>query len=269
MRRAERQRRTYETEMMRRVWSAIDLSVENGSLGLITADNGSGKTHAVQLWRVRHRDLDSVYFEFDDCTISNRYEFLTALASQLGVEERASHLSSGRIFRQVVERLREEPAVLIFDQCEMARVRILQIVRQIWDRTREEGVAVVLLATPQLLWRLERGRAGDLGALRSRIGAWVQLHGVRREEMAGILKAEGLTTVNDAAFDLWFRAINGSMRHLMESIGLLVSRHEGKKIGQRTVIDVCRSLMGISIASNGGHLRDAEPEGGQSGAAGA
>ena len=266
---AQRKRRTYETEMVRRVWSAIDLSVENGSLGLVTADNGCGKTHAVQLWRVRHRDLDSVYFEFDDCTISNRYEFLTALASQLGVEERASHLSSGRIFRQVVERLREEPAVLIFDQCEMARVRILQIVRQIWDRTREEGVAVVLLATPQLLWRLERGRAGDLGALRSRIGAWVQLHGVRREEMAGILKAEGLTTVNDAAFDLWYRAINGSMRHLMESIDLLVSRHKGKKIGQRTVIDVCRSLMGISIAGNGGRLREAELEGGQSGAAGA
>ena len=76
------------------------------------------------------------------------------------------------------------------------------------------------------------------------------------------------TTVNEAAFDLWYRAINGSMRHLMESIDLLVSRHKGKRIGQRTVINVCRSLMGISIASNGGLLREAKP-GAQSGAVGA
>ena len=266
---AQRQRRTYEIEMMRRVWSAIDLCVENDSLGLITADFGTGKTHAAQAWRARNLDLESTYFEFDDFTATSKYDFISALASHLGVDDRVTQYTATRAFQAIVNRLRNEPAALIFDQCEMVRVRVLQIIRQLWDRTHDEGTAVVLLSAPQLLHRLERGRAGDLGALRSRIGAWVQLHGVRREEMAGILKAEGLTTVNDAAFDLWYRAINGSMRHLMESIDLLVARHKGKKIGQRTVIDVCRSLMGISIASNGGRLREAEPEGEQSGTAGA
>ena len=56
-----------------------------------------------------------------------------------------------------------------------------------------------------------RGRSGDLGALRSRIGYWAQLPGVRRGEMASILKTEGLA-VNEATFDLWRRAVNGSMR---------------------------------------------------------
>ena len=258
---AQRKRRTYETEVMRQVWSIIDLSVENASLSMITADNGTGKTQAAKAWRARNRNIESICFEFDDFTASSKFEFLSALASQLGLDDRITQYTATRAFRAIVNKLREDPVVLIFDQCEMVRVRVLQIIRQIWDRTCEEGVAVVLLATPQLLSRLERGRAGDLGALRSRIGVWVQLHGVQREEMAAILKAEGLTTVSEAAFDLWYRAVNGSIRHLMESVDLLVSRHEGKLIGPRTIVGVCRRLMGITIPvpHGGGWSLNVEP----------
>ncbi len=76
---------------------------------------------------------------------------------------------------------------------------------------------------------------------------WVRLRGVQRGEMATIVKTEGLTNVNEKAFDLWFRAINGSMRYLMESIDLLVARHRGKAIGERTIVGVCERLMGLSI----------------------
>ena len=96
----------------------------------------------------------------------------------------AYYHNSGKVFRMVVERLREQPTVLIFDQCEMVRVRILQLIRQLWDQTKDDGVAVVLLSAPQLYHRLERGRGGDLGALRSRIGAHVTLRGVTRSDMA-------------------------------------------------------------------------------------
>ena len=65
------------------------------------------------------------------------------------------------------EKLRESPALLVFDQCEVARARILQVVRQIHDRTAEAGVGVVLLAAPILLARLSK--ISDYGALASRI----------------------------------------------------------------------------------------------------
>ncbi len=243
----ERRRRTFETTTMKRVWSTIDLAAENSSLALITADFGAGKTHAAQAWRSKS-DLNSIYFEFDDFSAASKIEFIDALASQLGIGGAVNMHSASRIFREVVSSLREEPAVLIFDQCEMVRFRVLQLIRQLWDRTNQSGVAVVLLSAPQLLRRLERGRSTDLGALRSRIGVWVHLRGVERDEMAAIIKSEGLT-VNDAAFELWYRAVGGSMRWLMESIDLLVARHKGKSIGERTIAGVCGRLMGIKIPS--------------------
>ena len=159
-RRAGRGRTFYETEMVKRGGSAIDYAVEHSAIVLISAGFGAGKTEATKLWRQSHWEIDSALFEFDTFTSSHIYEFLGALAAQLGMDADAYYHNSGKVFRMVVERLREQPTVLIFDQCEMVRVRILQLVRQIWDQTKEDGVAVVLLAAPQLYHRLERGRGG-------------------------------------------------------------------------------------------------------------
>ena len=248
-----RQRRTYETNMMKRVWSAMDLCVENGSIGLITADFGAGKTAAAQAWRAT-RDVDSVYIEFNQLTAASKYDLITFVASSLGLgDRRATNGSAARIYNDIVARLREQPTVLIFDQCECARVKTLQVIRQLWDQTREAGVSVILLSAAALLRRLElSARSDDVGALRSRIGVWVPLRGVERDAMATILQAEGLTNVSEKAFDLWFRAIGGSMRYLMGSIDLLVARHRGKPIGVKTILGVCESLMGLSIPGGAG-----------------
>ncbi len=245
-----RRRRHYDTETFRQVFSTIDYCVENAALGVILAEFGSGKTHAAKMWRSRHA-VESLYFEFDEFTSSAKVAFLSTLASQLGLADHCSQHSSSAVFRKLVERLRAEPTVLIFDQCEMVSVRVFQIVRQLWDRSWEEGGAVVLLSSPQLLHRLDRGRAGDLGALRSRVGVWASLRGVTREEMSGILKHEGLIDVDAAAFDLWFHAIRGSMRYLLESVDLIRSRHKGKRVTERTVIEVSRRLMGIPMMASG------------------
>ncbi len=131
-----RERRTYETDVMRKVWSTIDLCVENRSIGLITADFGVGKTAAAQAWRATHR-IDSIYIEFNHFTAASKYHLITLLASSLGLgDRRVTHGSAARIFTDIVERLREQPMVLIFDQCEGARVKTLQIIRQLWDQTR-------------------------------------------------------------------------------------------------------------------------------------
>ncbi len=173
-----KRRRHYETEMVQQVASAIDFCVGHSSIGLITADFGAGKTHAAQLWRRQHLDINSLLFEFEETTASSKFDFIGCIADQLGMDGRVTYATAHRQFHAVVNRLREEPLLLVLDQCEGVRVRVLQLIRQLWDRTHEFGTAVVLLSAPQLSQRLERRRSGDLGALRSRIGVHVALRGL-------------------------------------------------------------------------------------------
>lgn len=239
-RRAERgERKMYETEMVRRVAALMDYAHENAEIVLITANFGCGKTESARMWRKKNRDVAAIFFEFDDYTASKKIDFLAALASAVGIEEPVHQGNTGRAFNEICARLRAEPALLIFDQLDIVKTRILQIIRQIWDRTNEEGVGVVLLAPPYLVARLQRERSTDLGALRSRIGARAALTGLERLEMAAILKQEGIDDVTDAAFALWFDAVQGSMRWLMKTVRLIQAKHKGKRVTERTVEGVC------------------------------
>jgi len=102
------------------------------------------------------------------------------------------------------------------------------------DRTHEAGVGVVLLAAPILLQRMNGSKLADLGALTSRVGVWAPLTGVSKQEMAAIVKQEGITDVEEAAFDLWWKATGGSMRRLMRAIDLLrpSTRASGSRSGR-------------------------------------
>ena len=236
--------------------TAIDFAVENNSIALVTADFGCGKTHAAKMWRREHSNVESLFLEFDTFTCSHVYDFVTVLANQLGIAtDSVTYRTAAPVFRAIVARLREQPTVLILDQCEMVRVKVLQLVRQLWDRTSEDGVSIVLLSAPQLYSRLERSRAGDLGALRSRIGAYVSLRGLNRNDMAAILQSEGITNIDDEAASVWFQAIGGSMRLFMEGVDLLKSKHGGKRVTERTVSGMLRALMGVSVGANGARFR--------------
>jgi hypothetical protein len=151
------------------------------------------------------------------------------------------------VFRDLCEYLRENPCLLIYDQCETLRPRVVQVIRQIWDRTHDAGVGVVMLAAPILLARLMSGKLSDLGALTSRVAIFAPLSGLTRSEMAAILKQEGLTDVDEAAFDLWFKATAGSMRRLMRSVDLLKAKHQGKRIAEKTIAGVGGMLWGMNF----------------------
>ena len=148
-----------------------------------------------------------------------------------------------------MERLQKEPCLLIFDQCETVRARVFQIIRQIWDRTHEYGVGVVILSAPILLARMAGSRMADLGALQSRVGIWAPLSGLGRAEMEAIAKQEGIGDVEDAAFDLWWRATGGSMRRLMAGIELLRAKHAGKRVTEKTIVGIASHLWGLQLGS--------------------
>jgi hypothetical protein len=140
--------------------------------------------------------------------------------------------------------------MLIFDQCETVRPRVCQVIRQLWDRTHEAGVGVVILAQQIMLARMTSGKAIDLGALTSRVGVFAPLTGMTRSEMAAIVKQEGFSDMDDSAFDLWYRALGGSMRRLMKSLDLLKAKHAGKRVTEKTITGVAGHLWGMSLEGN-------------------
>lgn len=201
----------YETSLVRKVGEVCDYCVEHSAIGCITSGFGNGKTEAVAAWRRKTAGkVESLVFEFDEYIGCNKTDFICTLGRTIGATAVSGSQNGGRAFRDVCEKLRESPALLVFDQCEVARARILQIVRQIHDRTAEAGVGVVILAAPVLLARLNK--LADLGALASRVAIFAPLSGLSRAEMAAIVKAEGITDVEEAAFDLWWKTTGGSMR---------------------------------------------------------
>jgi DNA transposition AAA+ family ATPase len=238
----------YQTEFVKRCAQVMDYCAENAAIGLITGDFGSGKTEAVGAWRRSEgRSIDSIVIEFDEFTGASRIAIIQAVAEALGLPTVCAANDGARLFRDVCKALQARPCLLIFDQCELARPRILQVLRQVWDRTRDAGVGVVLLAAPILLVRLKASRMQDLGALESRIGVVAPLAGVSRQEMAAVVKQEGIADVTDEAFQLWFRACRGSMRRLMASLDLLKSKHAGKQISEKTISQVAGHLWGMQI----------------------
>jgi hypothetical protein len=77
--------------------------------------------------------------------------------------------------------------------------------------------------------------------------------------MAAIVKAEGITDVEEAAFDLWWRAPAGSMRRLMATMDLLKTKHAGKRVTEKTIQELCDvAQLAVEIAAAGPGPRHAQ-----------
>ena len=248
-RRVMRRDTFYETETARKIWDVLDYAAEHCAIGVVTSGFGNGKTEAVKEWRRRTAGkVESVVFEFDEFSSCNKVDFIRALGRMFGIECAMGSFNGGLVFRELCERLRQQPLLLIFDQVETVRPRICQCLRQLWDKTADAGVGVVLLAAPILLTRLSNGKMADLGALSSRVGVWAPLAGISKAEIAAIVKQEGIADVDPEAFELWWQATGGSMRRLLRAIDLLKAKHAGKRVTEKTVASVAGFLWGMNIA---------------------
>lgn len=248
VRRVKRSQKFYQTQTVERVADVLDYCAEKAEIGIITADFGVGKTEAVGSWRRgRGRKVESLVFEFDEFSSSNKIDFVHCLAQKLGVPYALGTQNAPLGFRAICEHLARHPCLLIFDQCETVRPRVFQIIRQIWDKANAGGTGVVILAAPVLLTRLNKSGMADLGALTSRVGIWAPLAGVTRGEMTAIIKQEGVKEVDDSGFDLWWKATGGSMRRLMKSIELVREKHGERRVTEKTVAGVAGHLWGMAV----------------------
>jgi DNA transposition AAA+ family ATPase len=242
-----RRRNVYDTETVRKVGEFLDYCSDNAALGILTAPFGAGKSAAAKIWMAeRAREKRSLYLEFDDFNASNRVDLISQVAKLLGLEGKTGSQQAGRVFRAVCEHLQSHPRFIILDQVEMVRPRCLQIVRQIFDRT-EVGCAI--LAAPILLARMRAAKMADFAALQSRVGIWAQVGGVTKIEVSAILKREGICDVDERAFELFWKALGGSIRRLMQAVDLLKARYAGKRITERTIVTLAGSLWGMNIVT--------------------
>jgi DNA transposition AAA+ family ATPase len=236
----------YETQLVRRTAEICDHCASHAVIGVVTSDFGNGKTEAVAAWRRKTAGkVESLVYEMDEYIGCNKVDFICTLARTIGATTGSGSQNGGRAFRNVCEKLRESPVLLVFDQVEVARPRIMQVIRQIHDRTAEAGVGVVLLAAPILLARLSK--MGDYGALASRIAIYAPLAGLAPAEFAAIVKQEGFADVDEAALSLWYKACRGSMRRLMRSLELLKAKHADKRLTEKTIAGVGGMLWGMNI----------------------
>jgi len=236
----------YETQTARRIFEVLDYCAENSTIGVATADYGAGKTEAVREWQRRTAGkIVSNYFEFDEFAATNKVDVVRCMGRMYGIDTNVGSQNGGPVFRELCARIRQNPGLLIFDQCETLRPRVCQVLRQIHDRTADAGVGMVMLAAPILLARLVK--MVDLGALASRVGIYAPLTGISRAEMAAIVKQEGITDLEESAFDLWYKATGGSMRRLIRALDLLKSKHAGKRVTEKTVEGVAGHLWGMNL----------------------
>jgi hypothetical protein len=234
-------RNFYELATPRAIWDVLDYALEHESIGMIVANYGVGKTEAVTRWLAKHRD-EAVSIEVISLMGGHRLEFLRAIAGELGLETGGTSMA---LFRRIVADLRATPRLIILDQAESLTPRVFGLVRELWDAVRLAGANFAVLAAPDLWLRMHGSRSQQLGAIRSRIWPTAVLSGFTRDEMAYVVKQEGITEVADEAFVTWYKAVGGSMRTLLASIDLIRSKHAGRKITEKTIADLAGFLWGM------------------------
>jgi len=239
-------REFYVTQNVREISQVLTFCAEQAKIGVISGEYGIGKTEAIQFWRT-HAGLDvpNLNFQFSEFTSRNIVDFISQLGELFDLPPNRARGRGGKIFRQICDSLCDDPLLLIFDQAEAVAPRVLQVIRELWDCTRHAGVGVVVLGSPLLIERMRDTRMRDVGALASRVGVWAALRGVSREEVADIIRQEGIRDIDEAAFNLLWRATGGSMRRLMAVTDLLAAKHAGKAVTEKTLAGVAGHLWGI------------------------
>ena len=197
------------TEDFRQVIGLCSMCMDDAEIGIVIGPAGSGKTTALQEYC--KRESGAVYIRAD-ITMSAK-ELLVEIGGGLGIELFGSRRN---MVRQIVIRLKNDPALIIIDEADLLvsreSVKKLEIVRSIWD---EAHMGLVLAGPPNLATYLVKGPGGreNLSQFYSRVRRAYYMKGVNREEAMGFLA--GISIDKDAAKYLITAAVskaNGGLR---------------------------------------------------------
>lgn len=134
-----------KTQAAEEIFAVMEWAWKRKKIAMIVGDNGRGKTTAVQSFCSEHSD-DTVYIVLDATTRVG--DFFDALAASLGIEAQMSGPAS---FRKaaIIRALQRKPRMIVIDEADEIRSRILSTLRTIWA-DNEGRCAIVLVGTGEL-----------------------------------------------------------------------------------------------------------------------
>ena len=130
-----------ETQTAYAIWGALKLAAD-GHLVILVGESGAGKSEAIKEAIRRampKRKTLPVYIE--GTVFMTGYALVAALAKEIGVKVRGTPDS---MMRDIRDKLRAAPRILILDEAHYAHERAIEALRQIRDMA---GVGVVIIGT--------------------------------------------------------------------------------------------------------------------------
>lgn len=134
-----------KTNAAQEVFQLLDLTWARKRVSMIVGDNGRGKSTAAQSYCASHPD----YTVYTVCDSTYRLlEFFDELAKSLGIEGQMSGPAS---FRKaaIIRALQRKPRMIIIDEADEIKPRILSALRTIWA-DNEGRCAIVMIGTRYL-----------------------------------------------------------------------------------------------------------------------
>ncbi|QGP91682.1 AAA domain protein [Neomoorella glycerini] len=189
-------------------------------MGAILGHPGTGKTRGVQEYcKINPK---AVYVRAD-VTMSSK-ELLLEIGEALG--ENLSYGSRRSMMRRIINRLREEPRILIIDEADLLAagytVNKMEILRSIYDETKPYGNALLLVGMPRLEAFLKKGPSlkENLSQFDSRMGLVLRMGGLKREEIEAILDKVNCTPgARQMLVNIIMKTSKGGIRQLTKILG--------------------------------------------------
>jgi DNA transposition AAA+ family ATPase len=185
-----------------------------GNVFAITGAAGSGKTFAAH--HFCHKE--SSVFHIECAEYWNKKMFLRQILSAMGKDPQGGNVAE--LLEDIVAQLLllQHP-LLILDEADKLNDQVLYFFITLYNRLKG-SCGIVLMATPHLAKRIERGRClqkKGYAEIYSRIGRrFIQLLPVNQKEVAGICEKNGLTDAS-AAMEI-YNDCEGDLRRLEREI---------------------------------------------------
>lgn len=222
------------------VWRLHEMSA-------ILGHPGTGKTRGAREYcKINPK---TVYVRAD-VTMSSK-ELLLDIGTALG--ENVSYGSLRSIMRRIISKLREDPRILIIDEADLLAVgntvKKLEILRTIYDETRDFGNALLLVGMPRLEAFLKKGPSlkENLSQFDSRMGFVLRMAGLKREEIEAVLDRVKCTPgARQMLVNMIMKTSKGGIRQLTKILGRcmdLATENGDGTITEEIVREATRMLM--------------------------
>jgi DNA transposition AAA+ family ATPase len=208
------------TTASRQVTNLITLCHVQGELGVAFGDPGVGKTMAVRAYAKENPDAIVITVSPTNATISGVNELI---ADKLKIKEKLTR----RITGEIIAKLKGSKRVIIVDEAQHLKARVVNHLRSIVDGTYDEDtgeqIGMALIGNEEIYTELKVRHAAAYGQIADRIIHWTQL-------TAGTVKLEDIRLVFGGG------GCDGEAIKLLHKISTTVSMRKAVHVFTNTLI---------------------------------